>query len=198
MGGYGSGRPAVHSTCDESLKLDMASPATRKAFRPDAWNSGTWAWSSHGRQIASIGYQWWGADARLTLNYNCNGAPVTQTITLMRSTPNFGGERWWFVCPISGARVRALYLPPGAKLWGSRGGHDLVYQSQRESGRDRAVFRMLTKRGPWLGDPLLAAALKDARDPFGFQEERRWERRCEARKRRNEVRRIVRRQRKRA
>lgn len=195
MGGYGSGRPAVHSTCEESLMLDLASPATRKALRPNAWNSGTWAWSSHGRQIASIGYQWWGVDARLTLNYNCNGAPVTQTIILTRSTPNFGGERWWFVCPLTGARVRALYLPPGAKLWGSRGGHDLVYQSQRESGRDRAVFRMLTRRGPWPGDPLLAAALEDARDPFGFAEDRRWERRCEARKRRNEVRRIVRRQR---
>ncbi len=119
-----------------------------------------------------------------------------QTITLTRSTPNFGGERWWFVCPLSGARVRALYLPPGANLWGSRGAHDLVYQSRRESGRDRAFFRMLTKRGPWPGDRLLAAPLEDARDPFGFQEERRWERRCEARKRRNEVRKIGRRQRK--
>ncbi len=198
MGGFGSGRPALHATCEESLKLDMASPATRKALRPNAWNNGTWAWSSRGRQIASISYQWWGADAQLTLTYNCNGAPVTQTITLTRSTPNYGGERLWFVCPLSGARVRALYLRPGAKVWGSRRGHDLVYQSQRESGRDRAVFRMLAKRGPWPRDPKLAAALDDARDPFGFQEERRWERRCEARKRRNEVRRIVRRQRKRA
>ena len=198
MGGLGSGRPAQHVTCESGLKLDLADPAIRVVLDPNRSNGGAWVWSSHGREIASIGYAWSGADARLTLRYNCNGTPVMQAITLARSAPHFGGERLWFCCPFTGKRVRALYLPPGAKRWGSRGAYNLVYQSQRESGRDRAVFRMLAKRGPWLRDPLLAAALDDARDPFGFQEDRRWERRCEARKRRNEVRRIARRQRKRA
>jgi hypothetical protein len=192
MGGFGGGRPAIHVACEDCLKLDLASPATRKALTPHAWTTGTWHWSSRGREVGSIGYAWRGSEARLILNYACNGSPVSQTITLTSSTPQFGGKRWWFVCPFTGARVRALFLPPGARLWGSRGAYGLVYQSQREGGSDRAVLRMLAKAGRWPGDPNLAAAHEDVRDPFGFREERRWQRREEARKRRNEVRRIAR------
>lgn len=188
MGGYGSGRPALHSTCEQSLKLDLASPATRRALRPNAWTHGSWTWSSHGREVGSINYIWW--DARLILNYRCNGDAVSQTITLEMSTPQFGGKRWWFVCPLTGARVRALYLPPAAKLWGSRHAHKLTYQSQRESGQGRALLRLLARYGAWPRNPKLATALMNERDPFGFAEERRWE----ARKRRNAVRAIARRQ----
>lgn len=151
--------------------------------------------SSHGREVGSIGYTWWGSDARLILTYRCNGDPVSLTIELESSTPQFSGRRWWFVCPLTGARARALYLPPGAKLWGSRKAHKLAFQSQRESGQGKALARLLMRSGDWPRDKGLAAALMNDRDPFGFEEERRWERRMDASKRRNQVRAIARRQR---
>ncbi len=190
MGGYGSGRLAVHQTCEAGIKLDLADPAIRKALHPNVNTGGSWAWSSHGRQIAAISYGWSSTSVQLTLKYTSNGTPVVQTIALMRTTPQFGGERWWFRCPLTGARVRALFLPPGAKLWGGRRAHELAYQSSRESGQERAMLRLLSRHGSWPGDPALRA-----RDPFGFREQRNWERRQEARARRNEVRRIARRQR---
>lgn len=194
MGGYGSGRPAQHVTCEAGLKIDLADPAIRQVLTPHGNTGGSWAWSSHGREIAAIVYGWSSAEARLTLRYNCNGAPVTQTITLTRNTPNFGGERMWFRCPFTGKRVRALYLPPGAREWGSRHAYKLTYQSQRESGQGRAMMRLLM-RDRWRGDPALADAALHDPDPFGFQEERRRERREKARERRNAIRRITNRQR---
>jgi len=194
MGGFGSGRPAQHVTCEAGLKIDLADPAIRTAFNPNKSGIGSWAWSSHGRETASIGYAWASSDARLTLRYHCNGAPIVQRITLTRSTPNYGGERWWFRCPFTGKRVRALYLPPGAREWGSRHAYKLTYQSQRESGQGRAMIGLLM-RGGWRGDPATAQALMRDPDPFGFREEASWRRREKARERRNAVRRITRRQR---
>ncbi|MDZ4775155.1 MAG: hypothetical protein SGJ23_00035 [Alphaproteobacteria bacterium] len=127
------------------------------------------------------------------LRYVCDGAPVRQTVRLVASTPRFGGVRWWFVCPVTGRRVRALYLPPGARMFASRHAYTLTYQSRRESGRDRAIVRLLTRHGLWHGAPGPAPAALDDPDPMGFREEARWRRREEARARRNEVRRIARR-----
>ncbi len=191
MGGFGSGRQAQHVTCEAGPKIDLADPAIRKALNPNISMGGSWAWSSHGREIASIGYIWSPQDAQLVLRYTCNGAPIVQRIRLTRSTPHYGGERWWFCCPFTGRRVRALYLPPGAREWGSRHAYKLTYQSQRESGQGRAMIGLLM-RGGWRGDPAMAQALRRDPDPFGFKEEQRWERREKARARRNQVRRIAR------
>lgn len=192
MGGYGSGRPAQHVTCETGLKIDLADPAIRNALNPDTNMGGSWAWSSRGREIASIGYVWSPQDAQLVLRYNCSGVPIEQRIRMTRSTPHYGGARWWFCCPFTGRRVRALFLPPGAREWGSRHAYRLTYQSQRESGADRTMMRLLM-RGGWPSDPALARAALHDPDPFGFREEARWERRDKARSRRNAIRRITRR-----
>jgi hypothetical protein len=169
----------------------MASPATRKALRPCSHSRGAWTWSRGGRDIASIGYAWSAASQRLTLRYNCDGAPMEQTITVLSTAPPFGGARNWFRCPFTSKAVRALYLPPGARLWGSRHAYSLRYQSQREGGKDRALFRMLSRHGSWPEDEPLRLALLD-RDPFGFRKEAGVQRRGDARIRRNEIRRIAR------
>ncbi len=52
----------------------------------------------------------------------------------------------------------------------------------------------LLMRGGWSGDPAMVQALMHDPDPFGFKEEQKW-RREKARERRNQVRRIVRRER---
>jgi hypothetical protein len=61
---------------------------------------------------------------------------------------NFGGRRWWFVCPLvvngraCNRRVGVLYLG-GGKYFGCRPCHDLTYESSRESHKfDRMFLRM--------------------------------------------------------
>jgi hypothetical protein len=58
---------------------------------------------------------------------------VHQRIALTRTRPNFGGLRWWFLCPGDGQpcrrRCHKLYLPAGGRGFACRLCHGLVYSS---------------------------------------------------------------------
>ena len=70
-------------------------------------------------------------------------------VRLETTRPNFGGLRWWFICPLvrrdggPPRRVAKLYLPHGAKYFGSREGYGLTYTSCQESGKLRGLCRRL-------------------------------------------------------
>jgi len=58
----------------------------------------------------------------------------------LTTTPcNFGGVRYWFICPLSkkgvycGRRVAKLYKAPGANYFGCRHCYNLSYESRNES-----------------------------------------------------------------
>jgi hypothetical protein len=58
----------------------------------------------------------------------------------MLTTPcQFGGSRWWWLCPATGRRVGKLYLPNGGTRFLSRGpgAYRLAYASQRHGRVDR-------------------------------------------------------------
>jgi hypothetical protein len=141
MAGFGSGQRSTHATVEDSLRLDLAQPSVRKALGRRAVSDGVWTWASGGRDIANVGYTWVRPSLRLFLRYACNGQPTTQAIALEHSQPHWGGNRLWFLCPVTGKRVRALYLPSGATRWASRAAHDLRYESQRACGPLSQFFR---------------------------------------------------------
>ena len=66
---------------------------------------------------------------------------------LTSTFPYYGGERYWFICPLSGCgrRVAKLYLPIGAKYFGCRHCYNLSYASRNVSRT--AMDRLL---GIWL------------------------------------------------
>lgn len=197
------GRSAFRIPVEDSLRLDLAEPATRAAMPPDCIASGTWSWSLQDRVTAQIGYAWTPPGApggpAFTLRYARGGEPITQYVRLVTSRPNYGGVRWWFVCPLLEARgvvrrVRALYLPPGAKRWGSRHAYGLTYQSQRDCGLERALVRSLARNGSEHGgDGREQCTQATALDQIAALKADAWfEDRWRARKRRNAVRRIAR------
>ena len=58
----------------------------------------------------------------------------------LTTTPcNFGGVRYWFICPLSkkgvycGCRVAKLYKAPGANYFGCRHCYNLSYETRNES-----------------------------------------------------------------
>ncbi len=194
------GRSALRATTEESLALDLASPATHEALDPRAARRGSWRWSSHGAEIASIGYTWRPAKvakpAKLLLSYCVNGELVEQVVNFDVTRPNFGGERLWFLCPLAERagklwRVRALYLPPSARFWGSRRAYGLSYQSQRDCGLERSLARVLGRDGGC--DPSAGARSFSAVDAIAALKEERWFfDRLDARSKRNAIRRIKR------
>ena len=140
MGGYGSGwQGPKRSTVEDSLVLSVSALRRAGALVPGKRMGGLWGWRYEGeaRPHAIVGYE-----ANLTepdepwlrLRYDVNGGRVECMVRLVSTRPNYGGRRWWFLCPLVGRRAAKLYLPPGAKLFGSREAYGLTYAFCQVSG----------------------------------------------------------------
>jgi hypothetical protein len=122
-----------------------------------AWLSGSLHWTCGGEPSGSISYQAVmdePGDERLELSYTRSGRDeredVRQTVRLCSIMPNYGGKRWWMICPYRHIRVGKLYLPPGGDRFASRQAWRLGYDCQRIAKHDRAserLFRLQRKLG---------------------------------------------------
>lgn len=143
MGGFGSGRWGGGPTVETSLIIDLASLLRKGRARQGGLIAGTLSWSTRGQPICSINYrvilEGSGA-ARLELDYGWENKQ--QTVSLCHTAPNYGGKRWWMICPREGVRVGKLYLPSGGDRFASRQAWQLGYQSQRSTEPDRALDRL--------------------------------------------------------
>lgn len=157
MGGWGSGRYGGRPTADASLRIDLAWMLRTGRAKDGGWRAGSLSWSRGGEPSGSIGYSAvmdQPGEERLELSYTRGSGEaaeqVSQTVRLCCTTPNYGGKRWWMICPYRGIRVGKLYLPPGGDRFASRRAWRLGYQSQRVTRRDAAterLFRLQRKLG---------------------------------------------------
>jgi hypothetical protein len=150
MGGSGSGWrwQDRKSTVEESLVVAMKI-LRRRLF---AGAAGTLTWTRNSGDTSSIGYfVTWSDDAPVvTLHYRWDGTEDVRIPVRLTTTPTqFGGQRWWFICPLIvegvACRRRAgkLYLPPGARYFGCRKCNDLTYQSSQEAHQAQRLFGRL-------------------------------------------------------
>jgi hypothetical protein len=78
---------------------------------------------------------------------------VDYKVRLVTTKPNYGGRRWWFICPLvrrdggPPRRVAKLYLPSGGKYFGSREAYGLTYTSLPGERKDTATIRAALNRG---------------------------------------------------
>lgn len=83
---------------------------------------------------------------------NAESEDVRIPVRLQTTPTQFGGERWWFTCPLvvngiaCNRRVGKLYLPPRAKYFGCRTCHGLTYQSSQEAHKMKRL-PALNKQG---------------------------------------------------
>jgi hypothetical protein len=149
MGGSGSGNwyrwQGKKSTVEESLVVAVKD--IRKRLYHGA--SGTLSWTQANGENLSIGYAvTLNQDTpTLTLSYRWPDSEDVRIPVRLESTPTqFGGKRWWFVCPLivdgipCHRRAGKLYLPPGAKYFGCRVCHDLTYRSSQEAHQEERLF----------------------------------------------------------
>ena len=86
----------------------------------------------------------WASGEKKDMNY-----PVRLTTTKC----NFGGIRYWFICPLvvngrsCNRRVGALYLPPNGEYFGCRHCYDLTYKCQKEHDKSADACRKLSNAG---------------------------------------------------
>lgn len=161
MGGPGSGswyRWGARPVVEDGLTLDLGHLLRQGSIKPRRRVEGVLNWSRQrdGKVFASIGYE-----ANLTdrdggwlrLKYRHNDVPEEYPIQITTTVPNYGGLRWWFVCPLSNDRVAKLHLPSGASIFGSRRAYRLAYRSQRESWPDRQAEKAHSLRMKLGGEP---------------------------------------------
>jgi hypothetical protein len=112
MGGYGS-RQCVRTgkacTTEEALDFDLANLKRWGYLAPGSQHAGSYSWtnSSTGESAGNISYNLALEEVRGEIEFNyrvaVNGqqASLQYTVELETTSPNFGGLRWWFRCPLS-------------------------------------------------------------------------------------------------
>lgn len=100
-------------------------------------SSGTMRWRSfYGER--SIGFQVVSENNRrlLRLSYKAAGEPLEYDVELVTTPCNYGGVRYWFICPASRSgipcRRRIAVLYATGPYFACRKCNDLAYQSQQE------------------------------------------------------------------
>ena len=148
MGGFGSGRKGGYGTTDGALTLDLVQCVRLGQFRPGAHVQGTIAWvmSNDGRRIGSVSYSANMRDpkdawVRLMYSTTHKGKAVDldYRIELTTTVPHFGGVQWWFICPMSGHRVRCLHSVGHCERFAGRRFLRLGYKGQRETWSDQRL-----------------------------------------------------------
>ena len=141
MGGYGSGRglwPFKKDTVEDCPEIDIARMKRQYRLKPGCHTSGSLHWSRGGKRTNSINYEAHLdlSPAFIRLHYTLDGTEkVDYQVYLVTTQPNYGGLRWWFLCPNPNCRRRAgkLYLAPGSRYFLCRNCQDLTYASCQES-----------------------------------------------------------------
>jgi len=100
----------------------------------------------------------------ITKNYSDEKKAFDYRVHLDTTPCNYGGKRWWFLCPNCNRRCRILYLPPGGSYFLCRICHNLTYESQQE-GRTKwnPLFNAMNKI------PMLEKRLYRTRSPKKIQ-----------------------------
>ena len=144
----GRGVISKMDTVDEARPIDILELQKKGLFKqaPNAVWTSTWR---RGEEVrAAVSFKLLLVDdkpAALRFMYTAadrNTGEKTEYDYLIEltSTPcNFGGERWWFVCPLivngrrCNRRARIIYIPYGAVYFGCRKCHRLSYDSRQLS-----------------------------------------------------------------
>ena len=150
MGGRGSGtwyRWSKKPKIDELRPFNINALAKAGYLKEGCYRSGGWEWSRNGEKIASIGFYADTTDKdnpHIRLKYTVTKhdgeeIPIDYKVKLAKTYPNYGGVRYWFICPHRGRRVAKLYIGAGSNYFISRHAYRLKYASQSESYADRMI-----------------------------------------------------------
>ena len=143
MGGFGSGswyRWNSKKTTESQNRIDIRLLKKWGHFNNDSMSIGRWSWSRNGEQTGSVGYRVDSDHMVLNYRHRIRGGEweaIEQHIPLDRTPCNYGGFRWWFLCPHCSRRVAVLY--GAGKYFLCRHCHGLTYSSQQESLPDRLL-----------------------------------------------------------
>src|SRR5689334_2423818 len=135
----GSERWTQRLTVEECLTLDIALLKRDFLQENDAYGAYRWL-GAEGEEIFRAAIIVSERCSVVGLRYSLAGPahfqePLNYLVEITATRCNLGGSRWWFHCPLvkrgiaCKRRVRLLFLPLGARYFGCRACHNLIYES---------------------------------------------------------------------
>jgi len=122
-------------TTESCCQLDMSYLTSRYVMDWDYQT--TISWKTNRGRHDSIGLDIC-PPKRIRLHYSTTNRTTRKTnqyryFVYLDTTPcNYGGKRWWFICPECHRRCRILYKPSDEIYFACRICHNLTYESQQE------------------------------------------------------------------
>jgi len=79
---------------------------------------------------------------------------LEQRFELIAQPRHFGGQQWYFKCPVTAKKCSVVWLPPGANRFCSRQawGKQVAYSTQFEAPFDRAISAREKVKSRLIGD----------------------------------------------
>ena len=155
MGGEGSGRfrrSGAKRTVEDVCALDVRAWARQGLLVEGQWFSAPMFGRGCGSPLTiEVG----GGAVRILrpLGAPAGHTPIGFRIQLDRTYPRFGGLRWWLRCPRPGCGRRVALVYAAGGEFACRSCLGLVYESQRENQRWRALRRAQRARLRLGGSP---------------------------------------------
>ncbi len=135
MGGEASGRHRTVSAgrVEDGLRLDMRVLRRRGYLVPGAIVSGKIGWARRDVCTGTVGLQMelQVAHGLLTISYSRAGQDHHEEVAIVSTPCRYGGRRYYFTCPTSGARCELLISIRGGPFV-SRKAARLTYATQSE------------------------------------------------------------------
>ena len=120
---------------------------------PTLWQGSAWGLEIHTSahvdlDARALRLKWWAKDGRSHQRL----AEGLEVFRMETTSPNYGGERWWLLCPGCGERRAIAYLRPlwehRPTLWRCRVCHDLTYASAQEHDTRVDQLRRVYRQNP--------------------------------------------------
>lgn len=144
------------NTVEDCRVLSISKLTKDGVFTSGPGSSWSSRWYNHqGKETGSIGYWVNGEhDGNLSLEfeYTITKAstgeviPVHYKVDIEKTPCNYGGWRYWFICPLGRngiacqRRIAKIYLPPGGKYFGCRHCYNLTYECQKEHDKQMDIL----------------------------------------------------------
>lgn len=102
----------------------------------------------------------------ITDRYTQEKESIANLVDLTSTPCNFGGKRYWFLCPLDvggrpcNRRVATLHLPIGQKHFGCRHCHNLTYRSSQEAHWIERMAAQMVGQMPGVPSRCIAEYLK--------------------------------------
>lgn len=149
MGGWGSGRQGGRPVAEHCFRVDLPWLIRTGRAVPGSHIASKLFWTRGGEPSGNINYEAIMSEPgneRLILKYShgsgADKETVQQEVRLVWTQPNYGGRRWWMICPYRGVRCSKLFLPGNGDRFASRKAWKLHYTSQRATWHDKPFERL--------------------------------------------------------